>query len=214
MLKKFTLIFAAVAASCAAACLGGCYDAGEFSAKTATYSSAEVKSLVIEVTDREVEVLPSQDGGVDISYCESVNEFYDIALSPEGELMGRLRAGYADTEYHSAELVAGGDWTLLVQEGLVTAFGYEDGRIVHGHDYELPAVSFAQDYDYIYAYDGDRLCALAVGRSIGWYSGEPGYSEDTLLIAAVFYVMVRQPPRSTPLPHTTLFRSLIQLSLG
>ena len=86
MLKKFSLIFAVVAAFCAAACLGGCYDAGEFSAKTATYSGAEVKSVVIEVTDREVEVLPSQDGGVDISYCESVNEFYDIALSPEGEL--------------------------------------------------------------------------------------------------------------------------------
>lgn len=107
-----------------------------------------------------------------------------IQLSPEGELMGTLHADYADAEYHSARLVAGGDWTLLVQEGLVTAFGYEDGRIVYGHDYALPSVSFGSDYDYIYAYDGDRLCALAVGRSIGWYSGEPGYSEDTLLIAA------------------------------
>lgn len=107
-----------------------------------------------------------------------------IQLSPEGELMDSLHVGYADAEYRAAKLVAGGDWTLLVQEGLVTAFDYEDGRIVYGHDYELPSVSFARDYDYIYAYDGDRLCALAVGRSIGWYSGEPGYSEDTLLIAA------------------------------
>ncbi len=107
-----------------------------------------------------------------------------IQLSPEGELMGRLHVGYADAEYRAAKLVAGGDWTLLVQEGLVTALDYEDGRIVFGHEYALPSVSFGRDYDYIYAYDGDRLCALAVGRSIGWYSNEPGYSEDTLLIAA------------------------------
>lgn len=107
-----------------------------------------------------------------------------IQLSPEGELMDSLHVGYADAEYRAAKLVAGGDWTLLVQEGLVTALDYEDGRIVFGHEYALPSVSFGRYYNYIYAYDGDRLCALAVRRSIGWYSGEPGYSEDTLLIAA------------------------------
>ena len=127
--------------------------------------------------------IDTPDGGALLS--EAGEDGYTlIQLSPEGELMGRLHTGYAGAEYRAAKLVAGGDWTLLVQEGLVTALDYEDGRIVFGHEYALPSVSFGRDYNYIYAYDGDRLCALAVGRSIGWYSGEPGYSEDTLLIAA------------------------------
>lgn len=127
--------------------------------------------------------IDTPDGGALLA--EAGEDGYSlIQLSPEGELMDSLHVGYADAEYRAAKLVAGGDWTLLVQEGLVTALDYEDGRIVFGHEYALPSVSFGRDYNYIYAYDGDRLCALAVGRSIGWYSGEPGYSEDTLLIAA------------------------------
>ena len=137
-----------------------------------------------------------------------------IQLSPEGELMGTLRADYADAEYHSAWLVAGEDWTLLVQEGLVTAFDYEDGRIVYGHDYELPSVSFARDYDYIYAYDGDRLCALAVGRSIGWYSNEPGYSEAALLIAADAQGNVLERTLDFPLLRNGYSSFDFELSLG
>ena len=137
-----------------------------------------------------------------------------IQLSAEGELMGTLHADYTGAEYRGARLVAGGDWTLLVQEGLVTAFGYEDGRIVHGHDYELPSVSFARDYDYIYAYDGDRLCALAVGRSIGWYSGEPGYSEETLLIAADTQGNVLERTLDFPLLLNSYSSFDFELSLG
>ena len=137
-----------------------------------------------------------------------------IQLSPEGELMGTLHADYADAEYHSARLVAGGDWTLLVQEGLVTAFDYEDGRIVHGHDYELPSVSFGRNYNYIYAYDGDRLCALAVRRSIGWYSGEPGYSEAALLIAADAQGNVLERTLDFPLLRNSYSSFDFELSLG
>lgn len=137
-----------------------------------------------------------------------------IQLSPEGELMGRLHTGYAGAEYRGARLVAGEDWTLLVQEGLVTAFDYEDGRIVYGHDYELPSVSFARDYDYIYAYDGDRLCALAVGRSIGWYSNKPGYSEAALLIAADAQGNVLERTLDFPLLRNGYSSFDFELSLG
>lgn len=118
---------------------------------------------------------------------ETAEDGYElIQLSPGGELMGRLHTDRAGAENNYARLVAGEDWTLLVQEGRVTAFGYERGRIVYGHEYALPAVSLTSEYEYIYAYDGDRLCALASGRSMGWYSDLSGYSEDwpLLLIAA------------------------------
>ena len=82
------------------------------------------------------------------------------------------------------------------------------------HSTVLPSVSFARDYDYIYAYDGDRLCALAVGRSIGWYSGEPGYSEDTLLIAADAQGNVLERTLDFPLLRNSYSGFDFELSLG
>ena len=148
---------------------------------------------------------------------EAVEDGYElIQLSPEGEPAAQLHTNYAGAEDDYAQFVAGEDWTLLVQEGLVTAFDYERGRIVYGHEYALPAVSFASEYDYIYAYDGERLCALASGRSIGWLSARSGYSEDwpLLLIAADADGNVLERELDFPLLQNSYSMFNFELSLG
>ena len=64
----------------------GCSGSEMFEAKR--YSSGEdsVKSVSIDVTDREVEIITSADGQVYIDYSESEQEFYSIRLSEDGDL--------------------------------------------------------------------------------------------------------------------------------
>ena len=149
---------------------------------------------------------------------EAVEDGYElIQLSPEGEPAAQLHTNYAGAEDDYAQFVAGEDWTLLVQEGLVTAFDYGSGGDIRlGHEYALPAVSFASEYDYIYAYDGERLCALASGRSIGWLSARSGYSEDwpLLLIAADADGNVLERELDFPLLQNSYSMFNFELSLG
>lgn len=149
---------------------------------------------------------------------EAVEDGYElIQLSPEGEPAAQLHTNYAGAEDDYAQFVAGEDWTLLVQEGLVTAFDYGSGGDIRlGHEYALPAVSFTSEYDYIYAYDGERLCALASGRSIGWLSARSGYSEDwpLLLIAADADGNVLERELDFPLLQNSYSMFNFELSLG
>lgn len=54
--------------------------------KTYTADSTEVKEVAIDVKDREIEVVLSGNGQIQIDYAESEKEYYDIALSEEGVL--------------------------------------------------------------------------------------------------------------------------------
>ena len=86
MVKKLFRAAAAIFAVYAAATLGGCYDAGTFVSESKNYSGAEVSSLSVDVTDREVDVVPSTGGDVRVEYFSSEKEYYDISLSSDGEL--------------------------------------------------------------------------------------------------------------------------------
>ncbi len=85
MTKKILCAAAVSALAGCAAAFGGCYDAGTFVSESKSYSGEEVSSLSVEVTDREVEVVPSAGGDISIEYFSSEKEYYDITLEG-GEL--------------------------------------------------------------------------------------------------------------------------------
>ena len=77
----------------------GCSGEETFEAKR--YSSGEdsVKSVSIDVTDREVEIITSADGQVHIDYSESEQEFYSIRLSEDGDLTMTLETDKDWTDF-------------------------------------------------------------------------------------------------------------------
>ena len=67
--------------------LSGCSDEGDiFEAKTYTPEGTEISGIDIQVTDREILVVPSDDAQIHIDYAESATEFYDISVSDSGIL--------------------------------------------------------------------------------------------------------------------------------
>lgn len=77
----------------------GCSGGETFEAKR--YSSGEdsVKSVSVDVTDREVEIITSTDGQVHIDYSESEQEFYSIRLSEDGDLTMLLETDKGWTDF-------------------------------------------------------------------------------------------------------------------
>lgn len=77
----------------------GCSGGETFEAKR--YSSGEdsVKSVSVDVTDREVEIITSADGQVHIDYSESEQEFYSIRLSEDGDLTMTLETDKDWTDF-------------------------------------------------------------------------------------------------------------------
>ncbi len=67
--------------------LTACSNGGDaFEAKSYTPEGAEVTGIDIQVADREIRVVPSDDGQFHIDYAESAEEFYDISVSDDGIL--------------------------------------------------------------------------------------------------------------------------------
>lgn len=63
--------------------LAGCLNNGApFEKKTYT-PNTQIKEIILDVRDREIEVLLSQDGQVHMQYSESSKEYYDISVSDE-----------------------------------------------------------------------------------------------------------------------------------
>ena len=60
--------------------LSGCSAADDFVAGTYEVDAAEVRNIVVDVTDRSITVSPSSDGQVHIDYFHSPKEFYNISL--------------------------------------------------------------------------------------------------------------------------------------
>lgn len=77
----------------------GCSGEETFEAKR--YSSGEdsVKSVSVDVMDREVEIITSADGQVHIDYSESEQEFYSLRLSEDGDLTMTLETDKDWTDF-------------------------------------------------------------------------------------------------------------------
>lgn len=97
----------------------GCSGEETFEAKR--YSSGEdsVKSISIDVTDREVEIITSTDGQVHIDYSESEQEFYSLQLSEDGDLTMTLETDKDWTDFIGTKPAAQyRKITLAVPDGL------------------------------------------------------------------------------------------------
>ena len=97
----------------------GCSGEETFEAKR--YSSGEdsVKSVSVDVTDREVEIITSADGQVHIDYSESEQEFYSIRLSEDGDLTMTLETDKGWTDFIGTKPAAQyRKITLAVPDGL------------------------------------------------------------------------------------------------
>ena len=67
--------------------LAGCsVETGTYEQKAYEAAAGEVNSLVLEVRDRKVELVPSEDDRLHISYSESEKEFYTIEASEDKTL--------------------------------------------------------------------------------------------------------------------------------
>lgn len=66
--------------------LASCSDNESFTSNTYTIASNEVKSLLVKVEDREVNVNTSNSKEIKITYFVSSKEFYNLSLSESSEL--------------------------------------------------------------------------------------------------------------------------------
>ena len=98
-MKKFMAVLASCALLAAALAIVGCSGEQTFEAKSESYGAEDVKSVAIDVEDRAVEVIPSEDGQVRIEYSESEKEFYEISLSESGELTMKFQTSKSWTDY-------------------------------------------------------------------------------------------------------------------
>ena len=107
MKKKLSLMLALLLLS---ASLSACSDEGNtFETKTYTPEGVAVNGIDIQVTDREIVVIPSGDGQFHIEYSESAKEFYDISISDSGILTMIYESDKTWTDYIGGSKSAGAD---------------------------------------------------------------------------------------------------------
>lgn len=96
-MKKTAILFAAVSFGLAGS-LSGCASDEDFTAKRYA-AEGEVISLSVELSDRAVKLMPSEDGKLRIDYYESEKTSYDISLSEEGVLSVTLDLDQSWTDF-------------------------------------------------------------------------------------------------------------------
>ena len=96
-MKKIA-VAAAVAAFALMGAMSGCTSDEVFTAQTYV-GEGEVRSVSIDVSDRAVELAPSEDGKLRIEYYESDKTSYSISLSEEGVLSVTLDLDQSWTDF-------------------------------------------------------------------------------------------------------------------
>ena len=96
-MKKTAILFAAVSCGLAGS-LSGCASDEDFTAQQYV-AEGEVVSLSVDVSDRAVEIAPSEDGKLRIEYYESEKTSYNISLSEEGVLSVTLDLDQSWTDF-------------------------------------------------------------------------------------------------------------------
>ena len=95
---KKVAVAAAVAAFALMGAMSGCTSDEVFTAQTYV-GEGEVRSVSVDVTDRVVEIAPSEDGKLRIEYYESDKTSYSISLSEEGVLSVTLDLDQSWTDF-------------------------------------------------------------------------------------------------------------------
>ena len=91
--------------------LFACSDEGNtFETKSYTApDGVEISGIDIQATDRQIQVIPSDDGKIHIDYAESAKEFYDISVSDSGVLTMVLKSDKEWTDYIGVNKSSGAD---------------------------------------------------------------------------------------------------------
>lgn len=79
--------------------LAGCTDTGGAFKEKSYTADMPIRSVGLDVQDREIEVTPSGDGQVHIQYAESGKEYYEIACSDDGVLTMTAASSKGWTDY-------------------------------------------------------------------------------------------------------------------
>ncbi len=87
-MKKLTVLLAIV--SIMVFVLSGCSKGETFTEKGYQSGESEIENIVIQVTDRELEISASEDDQIHIDYFDSEKEYLDISVSSSNELTVRL----------------------------------------------------------------------------------------------------------------------------
>lgn len=107
MKKKVSLMLIGLLLS---ASLSACSDEGNtFETRTYTPEGLTVNGIDVQVTDREIVVIPSKDGQFHIEYAESTKEFYDISVSESSILTMVSENDKTWTDYIGGSKSAGAD---------------------------------------------------------------------------------------------------------
>lgn len=160
MKKWFAVLLALVGALAAFA---GCSNAENFTPKTYRSGESAVEEIVVEVTDREVEIAASEDRQIHIEYFDSEKEFLEITGAETGRLTVRL--------------VQKKEWTDFIgvkpsEEFRKISVRVPDGKIVRlsasttNESIRVEALSFTESVT-LSSNGGDVVCErVGVGASI------------------------------------------------
>lgn len=88
-MKKLTaLLFALI--SLLAFALSGCSNGDTFTEKSYSIGETEIEKVIIQVTDRALEISASEDNEIHVDYFDGEKEYLDIAVSENKELTIKL----------------------------------------------------------------------------------------------------------------------------
>lgn len=120
-MKKSILL--ALAGFLLAGSLSACSGEGNtFEAKSYTPEGEEISGIDIQAADREILVVPSEDGQFHIDYAESEKEFYDIFVSDSGVLTMVAQSEKEWTDYIGGSKSAGANQiTVQVPDAALAA---------------------------------------------------------------------------------------------
>ena len=162
-MKKLTA-FLLVVLGAALFALAGCSGSDNFTEKTYQSGDSAIEKIVIDVSDREVEIGASEDDQVHIDYYDGEKEYLDISVSEDNQLTVRL--------------VFDKDWTDFI--GTKPSAEYRkievripDGSIVEfsasttNENISVSSLAFAESVN-LNSNGGSILCErVSVGKSIG-----------------------------------------------
>ena len=88
-MKKLTVLFLAVIGALVFA-LSGCSNNDTFTEKSYSSGETEIEKIIVQATDREVEISASDDNQIYIDYFDGEKEYLDILVSESKELTVKL----------------------------------------------------------------------------------------------------------------------------
>ncbi|MDE6473906.1 MAG: DUF4097 domain-containing protein [Clostridia bacterium] len=87
-MKKFVVLFALISVLVFA--FAGCSNGDTFTEKSYSSGESEIEKVVVQVTDRELEICASEDNQIYIDYFDGEKEYLDISVSQSKELIIKL----------------------------------------------------------------------------------------------------------------------------